>query len=544
MNEYRNGAILTIAVYNLNFKWSFLSIVNGLFLFMPLTLIFPQKFKFLTRYLYSCIKNQKDILEANNDFLKKKKNKVIYSNRSSLFNHLHMIRKAFQTKSKLYNIGYKDEYQKKNMLLARINSQFLIKDDYLLIYALPSNRKQCPIKNPYAKKLYLQLFSNLDLPLYIFCESFFSERYILVFNNKINELLKSRKHNSFDISIFHYTSDNRIEELRKIIVLLKSTGKNSRNSIKILKEIKLLPKNHQNINKIIKIYKSTSTNQNISTSFSNNFNFESQNSEKKTFECQFIYHSTKSSLETLPVTTNRNVFSQDNTFSEYKRRSYKELPSKRNTTHPLSDIQNSCSKFSSASLYNLSFNITKALKDKQFDVHTHLKENVCPTTQPNIQGFTKDGISMKLTPNTSNTFGNNTIHFSSLAHEKKLVFEEQHDQRDRTFDNDHVSIEKMFFSPKINLLKIYNKKKSFKDIKCLPVNITDPDMLLPLLESSIISSRTSKYKQPKIFSPVKINNIYEDSLRLLKQIHDDNRRRGIPPCPPPIQKRWEFVENW
>ncbi|KTW32636.1 uncharacterized protein T551_00121 [Pneumocystis jirovecii RU7] len=541
MNEYKNGTILTIAIYKLGLRRSFLSIMNSLFLFMPLTLIFPQKFKFLTRYLYSCIKNQKDIIKVNNDFPEENQSEIIHSNGSFLLNHLHTIQKAFQMKPKLYNSRHKNKYKKKYILSTKTDLPFLTKNNYFFVYDSLSNKKQCLIKYPYAKKPYLQSFSDVDFSLYIFCEPFLFKKDILALNIKINELLKLIKHNSFDISILHYTSDNEVKELKEVRILLRNTEKNSKNRIKTLKEVKISPKSNQNMNKIIKIYESVSISQNNFTSFYNSFNFNFPNSGKKTFKYQFIYHSPKNSLKTFPMIANHSNFSQRNTFSKYKQRSYEKLPSKRNTSHPLSDIQNSCSKFLSTPLYNPSFNMTKTFKDKQFDIHTHLKENVCPTAQSSTQGFAKDNISIKIASDTSNAFENEAAHFTLPAHEKKLMFKEQHNQEGQIFDN-HVSIDMIFSNSKTNSTKTHDKKKSLKDIKRSSVNIVDLDIMLPLLESSTIPSRTSKYKQPKIFSPIKINNIYEDSLRLLKQIHDDNRRRGIPPCPPPIQKRWEFVE--
>ncbi|KAG4306151.1 hypothetical protein PORY_000139 [Pneumocystis oryctolagi] len=550
MNKYKNGIILTVTIYKLRFKLPFLSIINGFFLFVPLTMVFFQNLKFFKKYLYSYTKNQECISKSNekhlDDYEEEKK-----------------LQKIIKTKPELDAIKYEHKHQKRIISLKKPKKEILIDERYFLIRNLLPNKKQCLIKYSDTMQSCLLSFCETKPFLYTFYEPSVFEKNQLFLNIGIIKFLKSKKHNSLNISILYYVSNDKSKEFKKVRIFLKDIEKSSEDYINFfLKKIPKLYKNNQNINKLTRMFKPISTNQENYPFFYNNFDFNSKNLSKNAFKCQLTYDSTKdsakglikdstkdstkNSTKTFPIIYNHNNSSKNNnSFLNCSYIPYKELPStKKNVCHPLSDIQNSSLKISSTSLlYSPSFNTQKiSFKGKSNDIHIHLKENISPTTQWNTE-WTKENSSVQLISDISNTIENDITYVNSLTYEKKSTFfKENCGQGNRIYNSNYCLTDKTFFDPKTSL-KTRDTEKPLKKIKQFPTDSVCSDAIFSLLNFSNTSLRISKYKHPKVFSPIKINNIYEDSLRLLRKVSEDNRRRGIPPVPLPIQKRWEFVES-
>ncbi|EMR10279.1 hypothetical protein PNEG_01542 [Pneumocystis murina B123] len=552
MNKWKSSVFLIIKAQRMTLKHSLLSIFSGLCLFIPFTIIFCRKFKFLS-YLYFLIKIWKNILEKDSDSsendLKGGSNIDDCLKVNILANYLDIIQKTFKTESKFCTIEYKTKDQEKKILSRNRYFQYLRNNNFSPKYFFYFIEKGHLIQYPNIKKSNLYPFYRTNSLIHnIFRLSTF-EKGELIPSIRFDSFLKLEIHNTFENLTSIDLFNKEIGKLKKIEDLFEDRKKNSENYSKI----EVFSKNNQK--RFIETSESNSTNQIASKISYKNTNPDISNSKGDVFEFQFISYLSEELIYISPIILKYNSIQDFDTVPDYKQKLYISLYSKKKNNYwPLSDIQNSSLKNTSTRLLcDSSPHVKKtSFKDKTSERNNILKENMSPNSKQNNIESLKKKNHKKITSDISNSHQDNPMHFIHLNYKIDEIILEKYNNKEVSKHKNNFSLKTEELSgSKINSIETNNTDSSLPETKHLTFNTihinysANYSNITPLSLNSLIPSPTSKYKnfKDRASSSIKINDIYKDSLRLLKEVYDDNRRRGIPPTPPPIRKRWEFVNN-
>ncbi|QSL64900.1 hypothetical protein MERGE_002204 [Pneumocystis wakefieldiae] len=464
-----------------------------------------------------------------------------------LANYIDIIQKTFKQEYKFSAIEYKTRNQGKNSLFEDTHFKYLRNNNFLT-YFFYFIHKDHLIQYPNIKKSNLYSFYRTNSLIYNIFRLSALERDELIPNIGFNGIFKLGIHNTFEnlapIDLFN----KKVETLKKKEYLFKDKDNDSEDCSKI----KVFSENNQ---RFTETFESNSTNQVASNTLYEEIDHKISNNKGDFLRVQFISYLSGDLIYLSPIILEYNSIQDFDAAPDYKQKLYISLYSeKKDNCQPLSDIQNSSLKNASTRLLCDSSSHTKKtyFKDKTFEKHNTLKENMSPNSiQNNIESSKKKNYK-KISSDISNSRQDNPMQSIHLNYETDTIFSgKYHDKGSSKYKNNFsLEIEKLAGS-KISSTKTNNADSSLCKTKHLTCNIihTNHDTnylnIGPLSLNSDIVSTTSKYKKFKdrTTSSIKINDIYKDSLRLLKEVYDDNRRRGIPPSPPPIRKRWEFVNN-
>ncbi|KTW29738.1 hypothetical protein T552_00945 [Pneumocystis carinii B80] len=553
MNKWESDFLLTIKAQRMIFKYYSLSILSVSCLFIPFTIIFSQKFKFLS-YFYLLIKKWGNILEAysdlSNNSLKEGSNIYYYLKMGPFSNYLDIIQKTFKTESKLCMIEQKTKNQKTKILTRNTDFQYLESNNFLSRYFSCFIKKGHLIQHSNIKESNLYPFYQTNSLIHKLFESYAFKRDELIPRIRFDSILKLKIHDTFKNSRQIDLFNKEIGELNKIQGFSQDRKKDSQEDCS---KIEFFSKNNQK--RFIETLESILTDQLASKFFYKKINSSISDSKSDVFRFQFISYLSEDLIYISPIILEYDSIQELDTGSDYKQKLYISLCSeKKNNYWPLSDIQNCFLKNTTRLLCDSSSHTKKtSFKGKTFEKHNTLKENMSPNSiQNNIESSKRKNY--KKISDISNSHQNYPIHFIHLNHEIDTFFSDKYHDHNHNHDlliHKNISSETDKLSgSKLNLIKSNNTDLSSNQIKYPTYNTIHTDnntnySKITISLNSPIPSPISKYKNFKNrkSSTLKINDIYSDSLCLLKEVYYDNRRRGIPPTPPPTRKRWELVNN-